>query len=157
MKFVLAVTLAVALSPVAAAAPHPFDVNDLVNMERVSDPQLAPDGKSVLLQLRQTDYAANKGRSSIWSVGIEGGEPTRLTDAALNVERRALVGAMGLACSSSLRRTASASSGASMPRAAPRARFRRCRWTSATSSSRRTASACRCRSTCSLIAPATPT
>src|SRR5947208_1330904 len=32
--------------------PHPFDVRDLVMMDRVSDPQISPDGKKVAYQLR---------------------------------------------------------------------------------------------------------
>jgi dipeptidyl aminopeptidase/acylaminoacyl peptidase len=58
---------AFALLPIAAAAaPHPFDVHDLVMMDRVSDPQVAPDGRHVAYQLRETDYEANKGVTSVW-------------------------------------------------------------------------------------------
>jgi dipeptidyl aminopeptidase/acylaminoacyl peptidase len=46
--------------------PHPFNVRDLVMLDRVSDPQLSPDGKRVAFQLRETDYADNKGVTSIW-------------------------------------------------------------------------------------------
>ncbi|MBN8728065.1 MAG: S9 family peptidase [Xanthomonadales bacterium] len=83
MKPVLAVALAAALPAAAFAAPHPFNANDLVMMERVSDPALAPDGRNVLYQLRQTDYEANRGRTSLWRVGIDGGEPVKLTEPGL--------------------------------------------------------------------------
>ena len=83
MKPVLAVALAAALPAAAFAAPHPFNVHDLVMMERVSDPALSPDGKQVLYQLRQTDYEANRGRTSLWRVGIDGGEPVKLTEPGL--------------------------------------------------------------------------
>ena len=67
----LAQAVLLALIPVAAAAaPHPFDVHDLVMMDRVSDPQISPDGKRVAYQLRETDYAANKGVNSIWVAGL---------------------------------------------------------------------------------------
>ena len=82
MRFAIAVF---ALIPAAVvAAPHPFDVHDLVMMERVSDPQLSPDGKHVAYQLRQTDYAANKGVNSVWVVSLSerNAKPARLTDAA---------------------------------------------------------------------------
>ena len=74
-----------ALIPTAVvAAPHPFDVHDLVMMERVTDPQLSPDGKRVAYQLRQTDYAANKGVNSVWVVSLSerNAKPAKWTDAA---------------------------------------------------------------------------
>lgn len=79
---IAALALVVALP--ASAAPHPFNAMDLVMMDRVSDQVLSPDGKTVALHLRETDYAANRGRNSIWTVPFAGGKPTRLTDAALN-------------------------------------------------------------------------
>ncbi len=66
MRFAFAVF---ALLPVAAIAEtHPFNVHDLVMMDRVSDPQISPDGKRVAYQLRETDYAGNKGVNSVWIV-----------------------------------------------------------------------------------------
>src|SRR5512146_2638380 len=86
MKSVLAAAIAsaVVLPAAALAASHPFDVHDLVMMDRVSDPALSPDGTTVAFQLRETDYAANKGRNAIWTVPYAGGTPQRLTDQALN-------------------------------------------------------------------------
>lgn len=46
-------------------APHPFNVRDLVMLERVSDPQLSPDGRYAAYTVRRTDYAANKGVTSV--------------------------------------------------------------------------------------------
>jgi dipeptidyl aminopeptidase/acylaminoacyl peptidase len=68
----------------AAQGAHPFDVHDLVMMDRVSDPALSPDGKVVAFQVRETDYDANKGTNGIWIVPAGGGKTTRLTDKALN-------------------------------------------------------------------------
>ncbi|GAA0723637.1 S9 family peptidase [Dokdonella soli] len=80
----LAAVLALAVAAPVFAAPHPFDVHDLVMMDRVSDPALSPDGKTIVLQVRETDYAANKGLNGIWLVPAAGGNPLRLTDKALN-------------------------------------------------------------------------
>lgn len=67
------IAVAFTLLPFAAfAAPHPFDVHDLVMMDRVADPQIAPDGKRVAYQLRETDYAANKGVNDVWLVDLAG-------------------------------------------------------------------------------------
>ncbi|MFA7320671.1 MAG: S9 family peptidase [Dokdonella sp.] len=83
MKSLIAV-FSLVLPATLIAAPHAFEVKDLVMMDRVGDPQLSPDGRAAAMQLRETDYAANKGKSSIWTVPMSGGKPTRLTDAALN-------------------------------------------------------------------------
>src|SRR3569833_3827738 len=60
--------------------PHPFNARDLVMLDRVSDPQLSPDGKRVAFQLRQTDYAENKGVTGIWllDLGARNAEPVKL-------------------------------------------------------------------------------
>jgi len=64
--------------------PHPFDPRDLVMMDRVSDPQLSPDGKQVAYQLRQTDFDANKGVNSIWvmDLGAKDAKPRQLAKLA---------------------------------------------------------------------------
>jgi len=50
--------------------PHPFNVRDLVMLDRVSDPQLSPDGKHVVFQVRETDFAGNKGVTGIWLLDL---------------------------------------------------------------------------------------
>jgi dipeptidyl aminopeptidase/acylaminoacyl peptidase len=75
-------SLALLLLPLASpAAARPFDVDDLVRMERVSDPQLRADGKALVYALRQTNWDANKGEQSLWQLSLEGdgGQPRRLT------------------------------------------------------------------------------
>jgi dipeptidyl aminopeptidase/acylaminoacyl peptidase len=81
MKPVVAI-FALAIAGGAVAAPHPFDVHDLVMMDRVSDPQLSPDGTHVAYQLRETDYTANKGATGIWLLDLaaKNAQPLRLTD-----------------------------------------------------------------------------
>jgi dipeptidyl aminopeptidase/acylaminoacyl peptidase len=65
----------------AAAERHPFSVEDLVRLQRVSDPALSPDGKTVVYVVRETDMAANRGRQDLWSLDIvtKGAQPRRLT------------------------------------------------------------------------------
>ena len=84
MKAAVAVLALAAAAPVFAAEPHPFNVHDLVMMERVSAPVLSPDGSQVAYALRQTDYEANKGSTGIWRVPVRGGTPVRLTPPALH-------------------------------------------------------------------------
>ncbi len=59
---------------------HPFNVRDLVMLNRVSDPQISPDGKHVVFQVRSTDYANNKGVTSIWLLDLHDShaEPVKL-------------------------------------------------------------------------------
>ena len=67
-------------APVAAAAdPHPFTVHDLLAMQRISDPQVSPDGKQVLFTLRTTDLDANAGRNDLWLVGVDGSGLRQIT------------------------------------------------------------------------------
>ncbi|SEJ31441.1 alpha/beta hydrolase family protein [Frateuria terrea] len=62
-------------------APHPFNVRDLVMMDRVSDPQLSPDGRYAAFGVRSTDYAANKGINAIYVLDLKkGGAPVKVAD-----------------------------------------------------------------------------
>src|SRR5690606_32599879 len=82
---VSALALAFALPAIAAAAQHTINVHDLVLMDRVGSPVLSPDGKTVAFTVRETDYAANKGVTGIWTVPLAGGSPERITDEAMSV------------------------------------------------------------------------
>ncbi len=80
--------LAVAV-PVSAIAARAFTARDLAMLDRVADPRLSPDGAWVAYQLRETDYAANKGITGIWLVAV----PAAAADAAsgatlVSAERR---------------------------------------------------------------------
>jgi dipeptidyl aminopeptidase/acylaminoacyl peptidase len=74
---------ALAFASGALAASHPFNANDLIMMNRVGDPQLSPDGSKVAFQMRETDYAENKGVTGIWMVDARGGnaKPVELVSA----------------------------------------------------------------------------
>ncbi len=79
---VLAVLSGIVLSWSAGAAlsaPHPFSIRDMLAMDRVSDPQVSPDGRWVAFVIRTTDMEANRGRTDIWLIRAAGGEPRRLT------------------------------------------------------------------------------
>jgi len=67
------------LSPAAALAQHPFDVRDLIAMDRVSSPAVSPDGRSVVFVVSALDLEANRRRTDLWMVDAAGGEPRRLT------------------------------------------------------------------------------
>ncbi len=66
---------------VHAQDKHPFSIEDLVRLKRVSDPVLSPDGRTVVFTVRETDMGANRGRMDLWSLDIatKGAQPRRLT------------------------------------------------------------------------------
>jgi len=62
-----------------AASTHPFSVHDMVAMQRIGDPQLAPDGQRIVFTLRTTDLEADRGRTDLWLVDVDGTGLRRLT------------------------------------------------------------------------------
>ena len=61
------------------AQTHPFSVHDMLAMDRISDPRVSPDGKTVAFVLSTTDLEANTARTDLWLVGIDGRDLKRLT------------------------------------------------------------------------------
>lgn len=64
-----------------AAGTRSFTVDDLVRLNRVTEPVLSPDGKTVVFTMRETDLDANRGRTDLWALdlGTKGAQPRRLT------------------------------------------------------------------------------
>lgn len=60
-----ALAAAVLLAPTASAA-RPFTAKDLAMLDRLSDPQAAPDGKLIAYNVRSTDWEANRGVNALW-------------------------------------------------------------------------------------------
>ncbi len=82
--FFLLTTL-ILTTPVASGQKRPFDVDALLQLKRVSDPQLSPDGKFVAFTVTSVDLGANKKPSQIWIIPIEGDIPARpLTNTGTN-------------------------------------------------------------------------
>jgi dipeptidyl aminopeptidase/acylaminoacyl peptidase len=79
----LPASLALLLLPlVAVAAPtvhHGLTVDDMLAMQRVGEPAVSPDGRRVAFSLRTTDLPANRGRTDVWVVGVDGGAARQLT------------------------------------------------------------------------------
>jgi dipeptidyl aminopeptidase/acylaminoacyl peptidase len=85
-SFRIAATAAMCLFPgfagAAAQSMTPFRADDLVRLDRVSDPQAAPDGKSVAFVVREADLSANKGHYGVWLLALDspGAEPRRVSE-----------------------------------------------------------------------------
>ena len=58
---------------------HPFSVQDMVVMQRLSNPSPSPDGKSVAYTRWEFDLDANKGSTNLWLVSIDGKSDSQLT------------------------------------------------------------------------------
>ncbi|MGB7922067.1 MAG: S9 family peptidase [Pyrinomonadaceae bacterium] len=78
---IVAVAAVLGLASVATAqqTARPFTINDLINVRRVSDPQVSPDGRTIAYTIADTDKAANKRTTQIYLLPIEGGEPKQIT------------------------------------------------------------------------------
>ncbi len=63
----------------AIADKKPFTAEDLVQLQRISSPQISPDDKSVVYVLRSTDMDANKGTTDLWLTNIQTRTATQLT------------------------------------------------------------------------------
>src|SRR4051794_10768556 len=82
----LLVLPALMISPprAAEAEPHPFNVRDLIAMDRLSEPVASPDGRHLALTISALDLDANRRRSDIWVMRTDGTDLRRLTDDPAN-------------------------------------------------------------------------
>ncbi|HKV12146.1 MAG TPA: S9 family peptidase, partial [Thermoanaerobaculia bacterium] len=78
-KLFLTLALLPLAAPAGAAEPHPFTVRDLLAMDRITEPAPSPQGDRVAFVVRTTDLEANRGRTDLWMVKIDGSGLTRLT------------------------------------------------------------------------------
>ncbi|MDY0354884.1 MAG: S9 family peptidase [Sedimentisphaerales bacterium] len=76
--FTALVILALSL-PAVAQQMHPFSIHDMLAMDRISDPQVSPDGQWIAFVVRTTDLEANRGRTDLWLVGRDGAGLRQLT------------------------------------------------------------------------------
>lgn len=65
-----------------SAAPRGLAAEDLVALDRVSSPVLAPDGRNVVYALREADVAANEATTSLWMQALDGKAAARRLTAA---------------------------------------------------------------------------
>ncbi len=67
----------------AMAAPRGFTVEDLVALERVGSPALAPDASRVVYTVRSTNMDKNRGNTQLWMLDLRAPQaaPLRLTQA----------------------------------------------------------------------------
>ncbi len=65
---------------VAGSAQPSFTVNDLINLKRVADPQLSPDGRTVAFTIGVVNKEANRTLTQIYTLSIDGTNQHQLTN-----------------------------------------------------------------------------
>jgi len=78
LTFVLLGIAACALPATALTQGRPLRIDEFVGLDRVSDPQVSPDGRWVIYAVTTTDIDANGGSTDLWIVPVEGGEPRQI-------------------------------------------------------------------------------
>jgi dipeptidyl aminopeptidase/acylaminoacyl peptidase len=78
--------LAASNSAAGTGPAAPFTAEDLVQLKRLSDPQVSPDGRRVAFVLSETDVEANKRSTDIWLLDLtdRNAQPRRLTQHPAN-------------------------------------------------------------------------
>lgn len=76
-----------ASAAMAFAQKRPFDVNALLELKRISDPQISPDARWVAFTVQTVDVDANKKPQQIWIVPLAGGAPRQITHDGQNNNR----------------------------------------------------------------------
>ena len=75
----LTLLLLASASLLIAQSKRPLELADMFRIQRVSDPAVSPDGKSVAYTLTTPNLAANKTSTDIWIISAEGGTAKQLT------------------------------------------------------------------------------
>ena len=76
MPLILGVLL---LMTSAALAARPMTLDDLFAFQRLSDPQISPDGRHIVYVVASVDMAKNATTSVLWLAPTDGGPPRQLT------------------------------------------------------------------------------
>lgn len=81
MKLVLLalIPMTIAMNTSKAEAKHPITFEDLMKIQRVSDPQISPDGRWVVYAQKSVNLADNSSAGHLWLIPASGGEARQLT------------------------------------------------------------------------------
>ena len=86
IKMITFVTIFAILSSLAmwAGEKKPLMPADLYNMNKVSDPQVSPDGRWVVYVIAVPNLKENTFKSNIWLIPVSGGQAKQLTASGNN-------------------------------------------------------------------------
>jgi dipeptidyl aminopeptidase/acylaminoacyl peptidase len=87
-SLVVSVTLVVLLLGANTAwAQRAMTLVDLINVPRLSAPQLSPDGRLVVYEQSEADWKMNRRVDQIWRAGADGSDPRQLTHGPEGAQR----------------------------------------------------------------------
>ncbi len=85
LRLVAVLPLLAGVLPLAnTAAARPMEIADLFKFHRLADPQVSPDGASVVYVTTDVVWEENTYQSDLWLVPLAGGEPRPLTASPKN-------------------------------------------------------------------------
>ena len=76
--FVMPVLVAPGMATPATGPTRVLTGADIFNLEAASDPQISPDGKTIVYVRRSNDIMSDRIRSSIWSIDVASGQQVPL-------------------------------------------------------------------------------
>ncbi|MEQ1642441.1 MAG: S9 family peptidase [Pyrinomonadaceae bacterium] len=79
MKRITSILALVLLTASLLAAQSIFTASDMLGLKRLADPQLSPDGRTVIYTVGSVDKVANRVVNQIWSMGVDGSRQKQLT------------------------------------------------------------------------------
>jgi dipeptidyl aminopeptidase/acylaminoacyl peptidase len=80
---VVATTIAAGAIGLQAQSPRPMGIVDLLNIPRLADPQLSPDGRDVVFTRSLSDWKSGRRITHLWRARVGGsGDPIQLTNGA---------------------------------------------------------------------------
>jgi len=82
MKRITSILALILLTASLLAAQSTFTASDMLGLKRLADPQLSPDGRTVIYTVGTVDKIANRVVNQIWSMSIDGSRQKQLTSAS---------------------------------------------------------------------------
>jgi dipeptidyl aminopeptidase/acylaminoacyl peptidase len=82
LALLLLALLALVAAPAQAQTPRAMTLIDFLNVPRLADPQLSPDGKQILFVRSDVDWKANKRIAHIWRINADGSGLVQMTSGA---------------------------------------------------------------------------
>ncbi len=76
---ILGLALFLVLGGSVAQAKHAITFDDLMKLQRISEPQVSPDGRWIAYVQGKVDFEANKVVKHIWLMSADGSSPKQLT------------------------------------------------------------------------------
>lgn len=70
----------VVLLTFSVSAQLTFSVNDLINLKRIADPQLSPDGRTVAFTIGVVNKEANRTLNQIYTMSVDGNDQRQITN-----------------------------------------------------------------------------